>query len=280
MTGSSTASANGAATNGRPVALVTGAATGIGREIACLLAERGYRVIGTSRDPGRAPRDGALDGVGFLPLDLASEDSICACAEAAGPVDVLVNNAGQSQIGPLEHLPPDAVRHLFEVNVLGQIRLTQLCLPAMRARGAGAVIMIGSLMAEFPVPFQSTYAATKLALQGFVGALRTEVRPFGIKVSVIQPGYYDTPIRHNRERFGAGAPPYGPQVERVIEHADSAGAEGGDPRSVGEKVWKVLRERRPAPVYSVGSGGPALIFGKRFIPRRQLERLIARRYGL
>jgi NAD(P)-dependent dehydrogenase (short-subunit alcohol dehydrogenase family) len=267
-------------TSDRPRALVTGASKGIGREIASMLVRHGYCVLGTSRNPEASFAEDRVPGVTYLGLDLANPESIARCAAEAGELDVLVNNAGQSQIGPLEQLPPGSIERLFQVNVFGQIRLTQLCLPAMRARHHGTIVMIGSLMAEFPVPFQSTYAATKLALRGFVQALRTEVAPFGIKATLVQPGYYDTQIRLGRERVLDDDSPYADGLRLVNERVDGAGSAGGDPRHVAEKVWKVLGESCPAPVYSVGSHGPALVFAKRFVSRRRVERLIARRYGL
>jgi short-subunit dehydrogenase len=262
----------------RPTALVTGASRGIGREVAALLSGRGFRVLGTSRSPDTLLE--RLPGVEYLPLDLADEDSVRACATAAGHVDVLVNNAGQSQMGALEDLPVASLERMFAVNVLGQIRLTQLCLPAMRANGGGTVLMIGSLMAEFPVPFQSAYAATKLALRGFVQSARTELRPFGVRVSLLQPGYYSTEIRLTRERVQPDASAYATATAVLWERIDSAGAHGAHPRGVAEKAWEIIRASDPAPVYTVGSHGPAMVFAKRFLSGRGVERLVARRYGL
>ncbi len=99
----------------------------------------------------------------YLALDLTDRASIEACARAAGTVDVLVNNAGESQMGPLEELPLDAIDRLFQVNVLGAIQLTQLLLPGMRERGNGRVVMVGSMLASFPLAFRSSYVATKCA---------------------------------------------------------------------------------------------------------------------
>src|SRR5690349_12109256 len=122
-------------------ALVTGASSGIGLATATALAARGYRVLGTSRKPEAvAPRS----GIEYLPLDLDEPESIEALAERVATVDILVNNAGESQSGPFEELPGEALRRLFQVNVLGPVRLTQLTLPGMRERGYGRVVMVGS----------------------------------------------------------------------------------------------------------------------------------------
>jgi short-subunit dehydrogenase len=267
-------------TDGRPVALVTGASRGIGRAVATVLARRGHLVLGTSRAPDRLRPEERVPGIEYLPLDLESEDSARACAARAGPVDVLVNNAGQSQLAPAEHVSRDAARRLFETNVLGPIALTRLLLPAMRERGSGTVIMIGSLAAEFPVPFQSTYAATKGALQAFVQAIRAEVRPFGIHVVLVQPGDVRTEIQERLERILPKGSPYADAVATMSANARRAVDSAGNPSAVAERVWKVVSNSHPAPVYSVGAEGLALTCAKRFIPRRGVERLVARRYGI
>lgn len=272
MAASSTSSSDGA-----PVALVTGASRGIGRAVAELLAARGHRVIGTSRDPGGVS---APPGVELVALDLEDRASVRRCAAEVGPVDTLVSNAGRSQMGALEEVPGEAVERLFAANVLGPVELIRLCLPAMRERGGGTVVVIGSLMAEFPVPFQSAYAASKLALQGFVGSLRTEVRPFGVRVALVEPGDVRTDIQDHVERFEKEWSPYAPALALVSRRARDAVAGAEPPAVVAEKVWSVMSTKRPAPVHFAGGDGAALAFAKRLLPRTAVERLVARRYGL
>ena len=132
-------------------ALVTGASSGIGRATAVALAARGYRVLGTSRRPDELTAAQRVAGVEFLPLDLTSDASIEALADRLAGVDILVNNAGESQSGPFEELPADALRRIFQINVLGPVRLTQLALPGMRERRYGRVVMVGSMLASFPL---------------------------------------------------------------------------------------------------------------------------------
>jgi NAD(P)-dependent dehydrogenase (short-subunit alcohol dehydrogenase family) len=261
-------------------ALVTGASSGIGRATAALLAARGVTVFGTSRDPDAIePRD-RLAGVTYLPLDVTDPASVRACAKLSGPVDILINNAGQSQLGPLEELESALIEQLFAVNVLGPVQLTREYLPGMRTAGRGSVVMIGSLAAEFPVPFQSAYAATKLAVRGFAQALRLEVAPFGISVSVIQPGYFRSGIDGRRHRVDTEGSAYAQAMatvtRRVTEFHDSA----GDPRVVAETVCRAATAPHPAPVYSVGTHAPLLLLLKRMLPARMTERAIARRFRI
>jgi short-subunit dehydrogenase len=266
--------------DGRPTALVTGASAGIGRAIAAALARRGYHVLGTARAPERIGPGERLAGVEYIALDLTDRDSVRRCAAATPPLDVLVSNAGISQVGPLELLPAESVERLFATNVLGPVELIRLCLPAMRGRERPALIVIGSLAAEFPIPFQSAYAATKLALRGIVIALRTELRPFGVRVALVEPGDVRTGIQERLERIDAGDSGYGARVEEMSGRARDAVGAGMAPERVAEKVCAVLAERRPRPIQSVGAEGSALALAGRLMPRKLAERLVARRYGL
>ncbi|MEU8231238.1 SDR family oxidoreductase [Actinoplanes sp. NPDC048967] len=260
--------------------LITGASSGIGRATAELALRRGWTVFGTSRAPERMSEAARLPGVTYVPLDQGDPDGVRRCAERVGPVDVLVNNAGQSLGGPLEDVPDEAVRRLFEVDVLGPVQLTKALLPGMRARGGGRIIFIGSLMADFPVPFQGGYAAAKGALRGFVTALRTEVAPFGITAALVQPGYYRSEINDRREWHTVPGSPYAQRMHQVRAAVTAAHQHAGDPREVAEAVLRLTTTARPPLVTAVGSGGPALRLARRFVPDRVLERLVARRYGI
>lgn len=271
MSASSTSSAN-------QTALVTGASSGIGRATAALLASHGVTVFGTSRDPDAITPGNRLADVTYLPLDVADPASVRACAKLTGPVDILVNNAGQSQLGPLEELDSGLIERLFAVNVFGPVALTREYLPGMRAAGRGSVVMIGSLAAEFPVPFQSAYAATKLALRGFAQALRLEVAPFGICVSVVQPGYFRTGIDGRRHRVQTEGSAYAQAMATVTRRVSEFHESAGDPRVVAESVWRVISDRHPAPVRSVGTHAPFLLLLKRVLPMRSAERAVVRRF--
>jgi NAD(P)-dependent dehydrogenase (short-subunit alcohol dehydrogenase family) len=258
--------------------LVTGASTGIGRAIAERFAQGGWAVLGTSRNPDRL--GDRVPGVTYLRLDQADPDSIQDCAASAGRLDLLVNNAGHSQGGALEHLPPAEIRHLFQVDVFGPVELTRQVLPAMRRHGGGQVIFIGSMMADFPVPFQGSYAAAKLALRGFAVALRTEVAPFGITVTLLQPGYFKSEISSTREWHTTPGSPYAEPLGRVVARVTAAHRGAADPRHVAGRVWQLAGADRPPVVANIGSGGPALRFARRFMPDRFAAAVVARRYGL
>lgn len=138
--------------NSELTVLVTGGTSGIGAALVRKLADRGCTVLTTSRDPERIPQSERIPGVRYLQLDLADLDSVESLGAELGTVDVLVNNAGESQSGPFEELPSDAIDRLFHTNVFGPVRLSQLVLPGMRERGRGRIIMVGSMLASFPWP--------------------------------------------------------------------------------------------------------------------------------
>jgi NAD(P)-dependent dehydrogenase (short-subunit alcohol dehydrogenase family) len=276
------AASGGAAAGGGPsrVVLVTGASTGIGRATAAEFARLGHRVIGTCRDPGAlAPAD-RLPGVRYQPLDLGDRASVAACAQSVGPVDILVNNAGQSLMGPLEEVEIDVVERLFAVNVFGAVQLTQLLLPAMRAAGSGSVVMVGSLIAEFPLPFRSTYAASKLALSGFVLSARRELAPFGVRLSLVEPGYVQTALTGNRPLRARPDSPYAGPFAAVRAAIARGDARAGDPEPVARGIVTVALAEDPAPVQVLGRAAPALVAARRLMSRRFAERVVARAYGL
>src|SRR6266571_3502362 len=164
--------------------LVTGASSGIGQAIAQLLTARGFTVYGTSRKP-----TGKL-----IPLDVRSDESVRACVDRVGKIDVLVNNAGYSLMGSAEETSVDEAKAQLETNFFGVVRMVKAVLPAMRQALAGKIITIGSLAGITAIPFGAFYTASKFALEGYTEALWHELRPLGISVSVIEPGFVHTKI--------------------------------------------------------------------------------------
>ncbi|CAM3905611.1 SDR family oxidoreductase [Nocardiopsis rhodophaea] len=267
-------------TSGAKAALVTGASSGIGRATAALLAERGYRVLGTCRDPESLRADQQVPEVRYLPLDLTDPDSVARCADRAGVVDVLVNNAGQSQLAPFEELPPAVLEQQFASNVLGPVRLTQLLLPGMREQGYGRVVMVGSMQASFPLAFRSSYVASKAALKGFALAARKELEPFGVACTVVEPGQINTGISSRRDRFIADPSPYADRYFRVSAMLDAGEATGTPPSRVAQTIVQAVEARKPKPLYAVGSNAPLIFALRRLLPRQTVERLVSRRFGL
>jgi short-subunit dehydrogenase len=248
--------------------------------VARALVDRGHTVRGTSRNPDALAASSRVPGVEYLPLDLADSTSIEALAAAAGDVEILVNNAGESQCGPLEELPPEAIERLFALNVFGAVRLTQLVLPGMRQRRYGRVVMVGSMNASFPFPFRSSYVASKAAIKGFASAARHELTPYGVWISTVEPGSINTGISDRRTRYIAPDSIYRTDFETLVGALDAAEAHGTSPERVAETIITAIEAERPAPVYAVGSRAPLLFALRRLLPEDLVTRRVSRMFGL
>jgi NAD(P)-dependent dehydrogenase (short-subunit alcohol dehydrogenase family) len=186
-------------------ALITGCSTGIGRAAAVELTKRGFEVVATARRPETLAD---LDVTAALALDVDSDDSVAAAVAAAGPIDVLVNNAGFGVVGPVERVPIAEVRRMFETNFFGVIRMVQAVLPQMRERGSGTIVNVTSLAGRVAPPLDGFYSATKFGVEGLSEALHYEVGHFGIRVVLVEPGVIVTQFGDNVRGFGLEDPPY------------------------------------------------------------------------
>jgi NAD(P)-dependent dehydrogenase (short-subunit alcohol dehydrogenase family) len=166
--------------------LITGAGRAIGRATAEHLTDLGHEVVATARD--RSLLDD-LDVAEKLSLDVTSEASIIDCLERAGSLDAVVNNAALPGHGPLENVPLDHVRAMFETNTFGPLRIAQQLLPAWRERGSGVFVNVSSIQGRVAVPLDGAYAASKFALEAFTETLHYEISHFGLRVVLIEPGY-------------------------------------------------------------------------------------------
>lgn len=231
--------------------VVTGTSTGLGRAIATEARARGWNVMGSVRkDADRAELDAA--GITTAICDVTDAASVAAFAKEAaawcgGRLDALVNNAGTTFPGPVEEQPIDDIRSQFEVNVFGQIAVTQQLLEAVRA-ARGRVVMISSGSAGAAAPAVGAYAASKLALEGFARAMDLELRPTGVRVYVVRPGAFATSIWDTStarvENYDEAASRYSGLAERVREVALDE-SRMGDPSDLGRVVVDVIDARRP-----------------------------------
>ncbi len=259
-----------------PVALITGASHGIGRETAALLALNGFRVFGTSRNSENVP---PIPGVTLLNLDVQSQGSIRSCVEdviaSAGQIDVLINNAGM--VGPgsaSEELDIQRVRDLFETNFFGAVQVTNAVLPYMRERGRGTVINISSASGLVALPpFFTFYAASKHALEAYTEGLRYEVAPFGITVVAVEPGYTDTGIIDSVEDPDHPIAAYS-KARMATTLLNRAGIRyGSRPERTARTVLRVLRQEHPALRHPTGFDALAIGWLRRFTPAPLFEAL-------
>jgi len=169
-------------------ALITGCSSGYGLEIARHFHAQGWNVIATMRTPRtdllpRSPR------LRVLPLDVTRTDSIAAAIEVAGPIDVLINNAGIGLLGAFEATPMSTVREIFDTNTFGMMAMSQAVIPQFRARRAGVLVNVTSSVTLAPMPLVAAYTASKTAVEGFTASLAHELADFGVRVKLVEPGY-------------------------------------------------------------------------------------------
>lgn len=179
--------------------LITGTSSGYGKATAELFLSRGWNVVATMRRPDPALLGARSERLRVLPLDVTSEDSIAALIESAGPIDVLVNNAGIGGIGAFEAMPMSLVRALMETNAIGVMAMCRAVIPQMRERRSGTIVNVTSSATLAPFPLAAAYTGSKQAIEGFTGSLAHELGYFGIRVKLVEPGYAPT------TRFGANA---------------------------------------------------------------------------
>ncbi|TCU49292.1 short-subunit dehydrogenase [Novosphingobium sp. PhB57] len=264
-------------TSTKPVALVTGASSGMGKDIARRLLSAGYDVYAAAR---RVDRMADLDRAGahVLALDVTIELSILKVLErieqTSGRIDVLVNAAGYGQYGALEDVPMEEARRQMETNLFGLARVVQLCLPLMRARGAGRILNISSIGGKFALPLGGWYHASKFALEGYSDALRNEVRQFGIDVVVIEPGGIASEWEAIASDAAKRVSGHGAYSEMVAKFSKMQGRKAPSPSVVSDMVMKALGARRPATRYSGGLAARPLLFLRRHLSDRMFDRLV------
>lgn len=249
------------------IALVTGASSGIGQATAELLAKAGYTVYGTSR------RGGDAIGRSFqmLPLDVTSDESVAGAVrqlmQQEGRIDLLVNNAGFG-VAPAgaEESSIEQAQSIFDTNFFGIVRMTRAVVPHMRNQGAGRIINIGSVLGLLPMPYGSTYAATKHAIEGYSESLDHELRTRGIRVSVIEPAYTKTPFDANFLEADAKLDAYREARAAVNQRVKEVMATAEPPGVVADVVLKAASAAHPRLRYTAGGLAGRLIWLRRFAP--------------
>jgi NAD(P)-dependent dehydrogenase (short-subunit alcohol dehydrogenase family) len=267
------------------IVLVTGCRSGFGQLIAVAAARKGHTVYAGVRDPAASPELAlAARGLSIIPIALDVTDA--AQREAAiarivveqGRLDALVNNAGIALAGFQEHVDTDELQRLFDVNVFAVHALTRLCLPHLRA-SRGVVVNVSSMAGRQALPGLGAYAASKFALEGMTEALRHELRPFGVRVALVEPGPYRTDI-FSRNRWTARAAsepgPYAAFMRRMEEILTNAERTMGDPQEVADLVVRLLAARRPRLRHPLGPGVKARLAARAALPFEAFEAVLAR----
>jgi NAD(P)-dependent dehydrogenase (short-subunit alcohol dehydrogenase family) len=262
------------------VVLITGASSGVGQSTARLLSQRGYTVLGTSRNSTSAE---TIPGIEMLSLDVRADDSVQACVEAVyrrcGRLDVLINNAGYELAGAVEELSPQEAGAQFETNFFGVVRMVNAVLPAMRHHKRGHIINVGSLSGLSAIPFLGIYSASKFALEGYTEALRHEVKPFNIHVSLTEAGFLKTPMMNHRQAANR-LMEYDPWRQRALNAVRDYEEKGPGPEAVAETLLEIISSSNPRLRYLIGPQAKSVARLRRFLPARMYEHGVRRTFSL
>lgn len=270
------------------IALVTVATSGIGKSTALKLRKKGFVVYGAARREDRL-RELERDGVRTLRMDVTDEDSmrdgINTIIDDAGRIDVLINCAGYGVVGAIEDVDPEDARRQFEVNVFGPMALVRLVAPYMREQGYGRIVNVSSIAGKAPAPLGGWYHGSKFALEGLSDCLRLELEPWGIDVSVVEPGPVKTEWPHiaqeSLEKTSEGGP-YANMAHAVAESVEFKHRPGmvSRPGTVARVVVKAATTERPRTRYAVGPLAKLTVLLRRLLPDRAVDFFIRKSYKL
>ena len=259
------------------VALVTGGSSGIGLAAARALRDRGLTVFIVSRRPFTEK------GLHHLCADVADERQCAEAVEAvlrkAGRLDLLVNCAGFGISGAVEFTELAEAKKQMEVNFFGCVNMTRAALPHMRQRGSGRIVNISSVAAPAAIPFQAYYSASKAAINAWTAALANELRPYGVSVTVVQPGDIKTGFTAAREKSVAGDEAYGGRISKSVAKMEHDEQNGMDPAKAGAYIAKIAMKQHPKPVYTIGLGYKAICVLLKLLPSRLANWAIGKLYA-
>jgi NAD(P)-dependent dehydrogenase (short-subunit alcohol dehydrogenase family) len=263
--------------------LITGASSGIGLAAVRRFTEAGYRVTATVRKDADEQRLATeFPELTVLNLDLNDEtainETVGGWLERVGGVDVLVNNAGFAQIGPVEELGMEQWRKQMETNFFALVNLSRLVLPFMRERGQGRIINVSSGFGQLVIPIFAPYCVSKFAVEAFTESLRYEVAPFGIGVSMVAPGPVTSNFDQNRQRLpeeAAANSSYARLYANIDQQVKKSHERESSPDDVVDKIMRAATARKPKLRYPVGPMGHAAGLVK-FLPKRLLDQVMAR----
>lgn len=264
------------------VILITGVSSGFGRAMAKEFSARGDAVYGVSR---RVPGEDVMACLaGHIQGDLCRPDTaeraVAQVLEKAGRIDVLINNAGSGIGGALEETSDEELSGLFQINFFAMTRLCRAVLPVMRQQKSGRIVNFSSLGGLAGLPYQGAYSATKFAVEGYTEALYSEVRPFGIHVSMLEPGDFATGFTGSRVMALSEDSPYTPYHKKALQRIEADETGGSKPEVLVNKVVKILGKRRPKLRY--GAGNPfecVLVKGRHVMGDKLFLFLLGKYYG-
>ncbi|WCM18314.1 oxidoreductase [Paraburkholderia bryophila] len=262
------------------IVLITGASSGIGEATARALSNTGYRVFGGVRRPDSAP---SIPGVEYVQMDVENAESVASAVavvlERAGRIDIVINNAGVSLVGPIEATSDAEAKALFDVNVFGVLRVVRAVLPSMRSNRSGLIVNISSVLGFLPAPFMGLYASSKHAVEGLSESLDHEVRDLGIRVVLVEPSFIRTKLDTNATRTQAVIEDYAAALAGSVDAVQLQVSRAPQPSEVAKKIRSIVEGARQ---FRQPADGHArlLSFLRRFAPFAQVDRSLRRAFGL
>jgi short-subunit dehydrogenase len=262
-------------------AFITGASSGIGKASALALIAAGYRVIGTSR---KAAPNETRDGIRMIACDVTSDESVASAVALAhaelGHIDLVVNNAGFGVTGAAEESSIAQVHSLFETNFYGVVRVVNTVLPIMRAQKAGRILNVGSILGLVPAPYGAYYSASKFAIEGYSESLDHEVREFGVRVIVIEPGATRTAFEASNTPGDRPVAAYDKSQAKYRVRFGQTMAAGDTPVDVAATIVRAAGDKTPRLRYLSGKAARQVAFGRRFLPGSVFDSILHKQFGL
>lgn len=265
----------------KKIVLITGATRGIGLAVANELSRRGHIVYGAGRSK---PETGEIL-YRCLPLDItngtAADAAVARILKEQGRLDILINNAGIGQCGPVEETPLETARGVFETNYFAMLRMIQAVLPIMRRQGSGVIANVSSASGRIGIPFQAQYAASKFAVEGLSEGLYHEVRPLGIRVLLIEPGDVGTTIWTGTEKHLPGESAYRPALQCFLAVKEKEmGGQADAPERVARQIANAVLSNTGRLRYPVARMAGLILMARKLLPDWVFLKLMARNYHL
>lgn len=260
------------------VVLVTGASSGIGLATARLFQSRGDRVFGTSRSK---PEEASFE---FIRTDVTKQDSVVATVNqvlaTAGRIDVLVNNAGLVLIGAVEESSEQQIKMLFDTNFFGAVSVAKAVLPVMRKQRSGRIVNVSSVVGFVPAPFMTYYCASKHALEGFSESLDHEVRPFGIRSVLIEPGFTKTSINSHSLKADQSLDAYDKARGTALRVVEEGVQGAASPERIANLIVRVADAPQPKPRYAADAEVKLLKMMRALLPSSLFDKGIRKQFNL